>query len=508
MRRKSKLLMVFMAAAFFLIPGMESNAASEQTIHAGVYADQIDLGGMTEEDAALSINEYVDTLKNTQITLNTIGDNQVVITAGELGLTWSNPDIVSQAVTLGKSGNVIQRYKIMKDLENENKVYTIEFSVDQNVISDFITTQCEIYNIAAVDATLTRANEAFSIVDGQTGMKIQNEESVKLIVDALTNGWNHEPLTLDLLVEDEIPRGTTEELSKVKDLIGSFTTSFSTSATARSANVSNGCRLINGTILYPGDTFSTYEAVNPFTEANGYYMAGSYLNGMVVDSLGGGICQVSTTLYNAVLRAELEVTERSSHSMVVGYVDRSADAAISGTYKDFKFTNNSEYPIYIEGYTTSTKRLVFNIYGVETRPANREVVYESEILSTTEPEAERIIADAGQPVGFVDVQSAHTGYKAKLWKIVKVDGVVESRTEVNSSSYMQSPRTATIGVATDNPDLYNAVMAAIATGSIDYVKAVVAGGGAQPAAADTPVEGAGTAADATATTPTPGATAQ
>ena len=507
MRKKSKLLMVFLAAAFFLIPGMESNAADAQTIHTGVYADQIDLSGMTKEVATQTVNEYVDSLKNIQITLNTIGDNPVVVTAGELGLTWSNPDIITEAVALGKSGNVVQRYKAIKDLANENKIYTIEFSVDNTVISNFITENCEIYNIDAIDATLTRANEAFTIVDGQTGMKILNAESTAMIAEALSNGWNHEALTLDLQVEEELPRGTTEDLSKVKDLIGSFTTSFSTSATARSANVSNGCRLINGTILYPGDTFSTYEAVNPFTEANGYYMAGSYLNGMVVDSLGGGICQVSTTLYNAALRAELEITERSSHSMVVGYVDRSADAAISGTYKDFKFTNNSEYPIYIEGYTTSTKRLVFNIYGVETRPANREVIYESEILSTTEPAAERIIADAGQPVGFVDVQSAHTGYKAKLWKVVKVDGVVESRTEVNSSSYMQSPRTATIGVATDNPDLYNAVMAAIATGSIDYVKAVVAAGGATPAAVDTPVEGAGTVADAT-TTPAPDATAQ
>lgn len=85
-------------------------------------------------------------------------------------------------------------------------------------------------------------------------------------------------------------------------------------------------------------------------------MAGSYLNGEVVDSMGGGICQVSTTLYNAVLRAELEVVERSPHSMTVHYVELSEDAAIAGTYKDFKFKNSTEYPIYIEGYTTSDKK--------------------------------------------------------------------------------------------------------------------------------------------------------
>ena len=103
----------------------------------------------------------------------------------------------------------------------------------------------------------------------------------------------------------------------------------------------NGCRLIDGFVLYPGEEFSAYGAVSPFTKENGYFMAGSYVDGKVVDSLGGGICQVSTTLYNAVLLSELEVTERHNHSMIVSYVEPSADAAISeSSGKDFKFVNN------------------------------------------------------------------------------------------------------------------------------------------------------------------------
>ena len=155
-------------------------------------------------------------------------------------------------------------------------------------------------------------------------------------------------------------------MAQVKDLLGSFTTSYSTSGPSRSANVENGCNLINGITLYPGEEFSTYQAVAPFSVDNGYYMAGSYINGKVVDSLGGGICQVSTTLYNAVLLSELEVTQRHNHSMIVTYVDPSADAAIAeSSGKDFTFVNNYEYPIYIEGYTEN-KRITFNIYGKET----------------------------------------------------------------------------------------------------------------------------------------------
>ena len=92
-------------------------------------------------------------------------------------------------------------------------------------------------------------------------------------------------------------------------------------------------------------------------------MAGSYLNGKVVDSIGGGICQVSTTLYNAVLRAELEVTERHNHSMIVTYVDPSADAAIAeSSGKDFVFVNNTDYPIYIDGHTADKKDYIYDLW--------------------------------------------------------------------------------------------------------------------------------------------------
>ena len=173
--------------------------------------------------------------------------------------------------------------------------------------------------------------------------------------------------------------------------------------------------------------------------------------------------------------------------MIVTYVEPSADAAIAeSSGKDFKFVNNLDYPIYIEGITTPEKKITFNIYGGETREEGRVVTYESEVLSVTNPDTEMIYTDAAQPVGYVSaVQSAHIGYKAQLWKVVTVNGVEESRTQVNSSSYKMTPRSVTIGVATDNPDIYNQVMAAVATNNIDHVRGVVAAltsGGEVPAA--------------------------
>lgn len=469
---------LFAFSALVLLTGMTAEPvlakSEDDTIENGVYIDQVDVSGLTEEQAIQKIQEYIDEIGQAEITLNAMNGNSHTVLAEDIGLTWTNADVVSQALEIGKSGNVVERYKVLKDLEYENVVLPLTFAVDKQAIENIIEEECDEFNVEAVDATLKRVDGEFVIEDGQTGVVINAEASADEVVTFMTEEWDYQDASIDLVVETDEPRGTKEELSQVTDLLGTFTTSYSSSGSNRSGNVANGCRLIDGVTLYPGDEFSVYEAISPFTEENGYYMAGSYSGGLVVDSLGGGICQVSTTLYNAVIRAELEVTERSNHSMIVNYVDPSADAAIAGTSKDFKFVNNLEHPVYIEGYTKD-KKITFNIYGVETRPENREVSFESEVLSTIPAEGEKVVGDSSKPVGYINVQSAHTGYVAQLWKIVTVDGVEESREVINKSTYKAVPRTAAVGTATSDPNVSNAIQAAIATQSISYVQAVLSG---------------------------------
>ena len=320
------------------------------TISEGIYIGNVNVSGKTAGEAQQDIEAYIEELKGTAVNFRVMDGNQVEVTAGELGLTWANPEVVQEAVALGKKGNIIQRYKALQDLRHENKVFELTYDFDKESIRRILTERCGEYNTEAKDAVLTRENGAFSIIPGQSGYVIDEEASINQIYDYLINQWDFNDTVVDVAAKVQEPRGTEEELSQVKDVLGTFTTSYSSSGSSRSANVANGCDLIAGTTLYPGDEFSTYEAVSPFSVDNGYFMAGSYMNGQVVDSLGGGICQVSTTLYNAVLLSELEVTERHNHSMIVTYVDPSADAAIAESAgKDFKFVNNTDHPIYIDG---------------------------------------------------------------------------------------------------------------------------------------------------------------
>ncbi|MDE7251473.1 MAG: VanW family protein [Acetatifactor sp.] len=466
---------VLIGIALVLTFSVEVQAAGTDTINQGVYAREIDLSGKTVTEARAAVEFYVENLKSTEITLEVAGGREVLITAGDLGMTWVNTELPEEAVQLGRKGNIIERYKILENLLHENYIFPIELDFDVATIDTVLAEKCVKYDKKAVNVSLSRNEEGqFEVVEGVEGAILDIEASIDKIYDYLTGDWDHQPCRIPLEITVDEPLGSAEELANVTDLLGGFTTSYRTSGASRSANVENGCHLINGTTLYPGEEFSTYEVVSPFSEANGYYMAGSYLNGKVVDSLGGGICQVSTTLYNAVLKSELEVTERHNHSMIVAYVDPSADAAIAESAgKDFRFVNNLDYPIYIEGFVKD-KKITFNIYGKETRNANREVKYESEVLEVINPQTDAIYADASRPLGSIVTESAHTGYKAQLWKIVTEDGVEVSREKINSSSYKMSPRSATVGTATADPNAYNEIMAAIGTGSIDHVKNVIA----------------------------------
>lgn len=468
-----------LAVLFGLSAGTMEAAAKEsadETIHDGIYIGEIEVSGMKVAEAEEAVEGYIEGLKEIPLTLYAAAGQSVETTVGDLGIKWANPQAAEDAFELGRQGNIIRRFKALQDLARENKKYKLELAFDKEAIHTIVAEQCTQYDVAAQNASLRREGGSFVIEGGETGEAVDVEASAKKLEAFLKNEWDRSGEEAALVLEVKVtePKGKKEDLEKVKDVLGTYTTSYKTSGSSRSANVSNGCELINGTTVYPGEEFSTYKAVSPFSEDNGYHMAGSYLNGMVVESLGGGICQVSTTLYNTVLRAEMEVTERHNHSMEVSYVDPSADAAIAESAgKDFRFVNNTEYPIYIEGYTAD-KTITFTIYGVESRDPGRKISFESEILSETKPDADTVIADGSQPVGYVKVQSVHVGRKAKLWKVITENGEEVGREEINTSSYKMVPRTATVGTATSDPVASQLIQAAIATNNIDHIKGVAA----------------------------------
>ncbi|WP_167957089.1 VanW family protein [Anaerosporobacter faecicola] len=433
-------LTIIVAGAYVTI----SASIDDDTICKGIFIDSVDVGGMTVEQAQEAVDAYITDRAKKEITIQ-VDEDTVTGTLEELGYQVSDNEIIDEAMKIGKSGNIIKRYKETKDVEKENKVFNLEFTLDQNAVQELVEKECTKYDIPAENATMKRENGEFVFEEHVIGRKIDVDATVQAVSDAVMNDWNGENLTINASVEEDIPEYTSDELRECTDVLGTATTNFADSKAARVNNVTVATNFINGTVVYPGETFSVYEAISPITIANGYEKAGAYENGVVVESEGGGVCQVSSTLYNTVLKSELEVVERSPHSMVVSYVPRSADAAIAGTYKDLKFKNSTESPIYIEGYIVG-RNVTFTIYGNETRPSNRTIEFVSETISTTQPPADVITEDKTLPSSYKKVTSpAHTGYRARLWKVVYIDGKETERIQVNSSTYTASPRYITVG---------------------------------------------------------------
>lgn len=440
------LVLIFGAGLMFGGTTSYAKTTSDE-IAEGVFVEDVDVSGMTKEEAKAAVDEYMAGKAEEKITL-TVGENELDISRADLGVAWENEEIIDDALALGKSGNLIRRYKALKDLEFDNKVYEMTYTADYELIQTVVSEKCTKYNQKAVNTGLKKTGSGFEVIGGKQGVVVDEDAAANVILAYIEDEYDGVAgeITIPTMITE--PLGSAEELAKVKDLLGSFKTSFKTSDADRSKNVRTGAGHIDGTVLYPGEVFSAYEYVNPFTEENGYAMAGSFLNGKTVDSLGGGICQVSSTLYNAVLNAELEIVERSPHSMMVTYVQASADAAIAGTWKDLKFKNSSDAPIYIEAYTTEGKQLVFNIYGQETRPSGRTIKYVNKVLEST-PAVTELVADPAQGIGYRMVESGHNGCKAELYKEVYVDGVLQSSERVNKSNYMVSNRVVYYGINGD-----------------------------------------------------------
>ena len=493
-------ILTFLMIALFSCTPLSTGAQvlfapqKEKEVLYGVTIDRTSVGGKTKEEVEKIVEEKIQEAGKAVITLYAEGERDgatISATAGELGLSWRNPSIAEEAMRFGRGGNIISRYKEQKDLAKEGKDYPLQLKLDDQKVLAFVKQHAGLFNREAVEGSIRRENGELTYIAGIEGHTVEEEASAKKISRAIADGWRRKDIDVALSIDVQKPRGTEEELSQVKDLLGYYTTNYQSSGNARSMNIANGCKLVSGHIVYPGEVFSVLEQLVPFTEENGYYLAGSYLGTKVVDSLGGGICQVSTTLYNAVIRAELGVVERSNHSMIVSYVDPSMDAAIAeSTGMDFKFKNNTKHPVYIEGYTAD-KLITFNVFGVEERPEGRKVSFESEVLETIPSEGVEVEKDATEQVGYVAMTNGHTGYKAQLWKIVSENGEVVSREIFNKSNYKASPALITVGTAgTVTQELANAMD----TGNVEIIRAAAANAAASQVATDMLTEAAGEAA--------------
>lgn len=348
-------------------------------------------------------------------------------------------------ITPGKSGVVLDQEKMKQEINDELTDLGTEFQTDREIA---------VKEEQAVPIDLDKIYGEIH-TDPQDAYII--ESPFQVVVDK--NGVDF-AITMEeakaLLAEQKdeyvIPLKITKAQKTVSSLgsrafpneLANFTTRYDAGNTSRTTNLAIACKKLNGQVIQPGEVFSYNKALGKRSVENGYKEAAIYANGGVENGLGGGICQISSTLYNAVLQANLGIEERHNHSFITSYVEAGKDATVVYGALDFKFKNTRKYPIKLEAYLKSGVATV-KIYGLkEENEYNVKVV--ATVLQNI-PCAEEKVEDATLPAGTTKVIAKGTnGCKSVTYKYVYDQaGNLVSKTQLSTDTYGTIKRVIHVG---------------------------------------------------------------
>lgn len=330
----------------------------------------------------------------------------------------------------GKSGRAVNREKAEKEIEKNvfllsEKPVTLKIEDAEPKEVDAEEFYQKIVS-AEKNAYYERENGEIVVRDGFPKIDVSKEK----IKEALKSGKDK----CEIQVTVTQPKVSAAELKALlfRDNMGSWTSKFSASNRGRTANVKLAASRINGVTLLPGEVFSYDKTIGSRTAANGYHVAGVYVGNKVEEGIGGGICQTSSTLYSAVLYSNLEIVSRTSHSLPVSYMPPGQDATIAEGSIDFKFKNNTDYPVKIVCQTGSSS-VTCSIYGVKTPGQTVELVNTK--TADYQPKITRTVDDS-IPVGFKKIkQKGAPGFAYSSRRIVKINGVEQKSENLTRSSY-------------------------------------------------------------------------
>jgi len=359
----------------------------------GITVNGVAIGGMTKDEAKTALAPVIQSLTAQRI-LQLVYDNKLFpLDLSNMPSTVNTDAVLKEAFDLAKTAiDYTSLMAVVEDTRTNGHELTLSVSYDLSSLNAAVAQIASQIDIPAQEAQVTgvdKETHKLTFKNEVVGYVVDQPALINLIADAVkTNSKN--PIDIPIIVTQ--PTLTAAALQGQYVLRASATTDFSSSTSERKYNVRKGAGLINGSVLKPGDTFSTNDTLGVRSTGNGWKMANAYESGAVVPQAGGGVCQLSSTLYNAVVKGDLEIVYRRNHSMPVHYIKEGLDATINsvGNIIDFQFKNNTTSDIVIIGYTSGNK-LTFEVWGIPFATTEYdEIKLSSALVSTQE--------NAGEPV--------------------------------------------------------------------------------------------------------------
>ncbi|WP_066689215.1 VanW family protein [Christensenella intestinihominis] len=394
------------------------------TFYEGVSMEGVDLSGKTIDEARPEVEARVDeALKDVSIDYK-VNEDTYTLTSAELGAKADVDEALKTAMLYGREGSFAQRSQAIETAKTQGAEIEMPFTYDEATILASIQANDEKINIPAQNASIVvnkqrDEDKLFTDVeidykDSVTGLEVNDQELAAAVYAQLEQN-NFEPVTANAQVTQ--PEITGEQIKDKYDVIGDFETKYTSSAFGRRYNIWKMADIINGIEILPGETWSINDEAGPRTYSRGWKGAPGISDGEYKEEAGGGICQTNSTLYGAVIRAEVEVVDRTHHSWPLDYVPGGLDATISTGSPDFKIKNNYDIPIYIISKCDGQAGTIrMQIYGPKFEDGLRRE-FTSELIGTFGGGKVNYIDDPSLPQGTEQtIIQEHIGKKYQTYK--------------------------------------------------------------------------------------------
>lgn len=386
-------------------------------IHKGIYVEGVSVSDLTEVEA-LNLVESTFSFGKIKFIHE---DKDWEYDLKELGFFYELQKAVDEAYNIGRSHGFV---KNLSEIISLRAGSDINIPITRN--ENFDSFEPIFEEIAqAIDQNPQNAtisiNSEINIQEGIEGFKV-DKESLKNIVQ--TSLANENSAVVEVPVETKTPAITSQMLRRINGIIGEYTTTFNANVAGRSQNIRLASSSVNDVLLLPGQEFSFNEATGRITIANGYKNAPVIVAGVLQEGVGGGVCQVSSTLYNSVLYAGLDVVQRRAHSIPSTYVDIGRDAVVVHGVLDLKFKNTHDFPVYIKTYVSGNK-VRAAVYGDTTN--HSKITLSSEIVEVI-PRQVEYKNDPSIPIGKEVVEEpGRDGIKSVTYSVLNGERKVVSR---------------------------------------------------------------------------------
>jgi vancomycin resistance protein YoaR len=367
--------MVFIVAVTVLvIIGIIRFSSQPNTFLRGVYVNGVSLGGYTYEQGYKLVNDMADQRLNKNAITLTYQDKSWTLTPSMLGASMDVNSQLALAWNFGHTGNFFQKKSQSDYLKDHTVEYNSELTYDEALLDAFVSKIKSEIDVAPVEASVTvEKDQTLTISESKDGQAMDGDALKQALEKVIVEGSTPQ---IQLVAQVVKPAVSSGDLQNGTQLVGTCTTPTKSSTKNRTTNIYRALKPFNGFVLHPGETISFNKVVGKRTPENGFKPAPEFAGTSVQEGIGGGVCQASTTLYDALLRAGVTVETRYQHTMTVAYIKPSLDATVSDSGKDLVFTNNRDCTLYI--FTSvDYEKAVVNIYG---KPTEYEIKLESDII--------------------------------------------------------------------------------------------------------------------------------